>query len=301
MRSTEDLYKRFYGRQCKMYYEESTDFVSPIKGQLLYSMTIDVPEGEEEERRIVLKDPSYPSCRDPGSLCERAFGSIYVHGTGVKWAGLTVGGMRHDEIYPSLYPGIAFHIDTIPIVAYHNVQVEVKSKAPFRMEYKIYALQEISDTFDYWFHQPQYQAINLSGNTDLDTKAHLNVTTEPIDETGVSTGRVKLFFNHPIRSLRIRAPLECNIHDIRLVGKAFWDEKGPGQPEWEHDGSFLVNPQDPLEHVCSFEPLTVNFSRMDCAYLVFKYRAAPGPACIIADALQLAVIRQGMFATRFSK
>jgi hypothetical protein len=284
-----------------MYYEESRDFLSPTKGRLLYSMTLEVPEptmGEKgETREVKLVDPTpplYPRPEDE-EVCVHCFASISVHGDGITLAALIVGGIRHDELNPALCPETTFHIDAIPIVAHHITKVQVESPGAFRIEYKIHELQNPSPVFDYWFHQPQYQPMHLSGESIVEDWSRVDST--PTDEKGVFSGTVRLCFNHPIKSLRIRAPLECKIHDVRLVGLMEFDD----QRKWEWDGTFMPDPKDAKELVCSFEPLTVNMSHAECPQLLFKYSPAPGPACVIADAVQLAVVRRGMFCTRFSK
>lgn len=153
-----------------------------------------------------------------------------------------------------------FNPTVLPLPPLHRVDVVVdEGKGPFEVSYTVRKLQNPRVDYRYWFT----------------TQQRVTWLLQEKERT-----RRTLWFNHPISSLQVKT--DADIKDVRL----FINDR-PYKGTFDKDG------------VCSFAPLTLNFSVVDMAALEITTQGAGGRADIIATDCQLAIVDKGMFMRKF--
>lgn len=197
-------------------------------------------------------------------ICYYGITNLKITGHNIKQIRLQIGGSLIEESNEPFIQEIDLlsNGNILPLLKHHHICISVICDNEVSIEYELVKIKNPSENYSFWFNQTQ-MIINT-------------ITTER---------KIRVPFNHPLKYLI--AILPENTTEVYL-----YCNENKSLPFVKKDNKWI----------CSFENLTVNFSRIDLAQIVFKSNSTEQfKFYCIGIGLQFLQIKNGMAGTKYSK
>lgn len=207
---------------------------------------------------------SYIFPRAETKICYYGITNLKITGENIRSIKLTIGGSLIEESNSPFIQEIDLlsNENILPLLKFHDINLTVNCDNEVTVEYELVKIKNPSENYSFWFNQ-----------------------TQMVNNIITSERKIRIPFNHPLKYLIAILPEDTT--EVYL----YCNEK-ESLPFIKKENKW----------VCSFEDLTVNFSRIDLAQIVFKSSSTEEfKFYCIGIGLQLLHIKNGMGGTKYSK